>query len=344
MQNQKRKYYFMDYTQRVELSKKIKNYLFKNRAIQDEFHYKELGKYLKTNLYNQPMTRKDKDGNITYFQNSLVKEDLLFQMQKSFDLLQDLGYLESYDFEHLPKQDSYLIHVVFTDEKREFDELLKESIYYPVKGEKQKLTDELRNLIGNDYIVDYQKIIHHSPISDYKELADYLQDVLSEEWILKYQEMTKVKIYINEITIGFTFLFDSQYNSIEEDFVEDRVVVAYGFSNKVEVKRDSSRMAGYLKGAAWDWTDKDTDKGHFIGHSLGGNLDQNLFPQKKDINRGLSERGKVYRKMEQYCADNEGTFCFSRPIYCDFSTRPFVLEYGVLKQDGTFWVELFDNV
>jgi hypothetical protein len=55
-------------------------------------------------------------------------------------------------------------------------------------------------------------------------------------------------------------------------------------------------------------------------------------------------QGKVYRAMETYCAQNEGTFCFSRPVYCDFSTWPFVLEYGVLKQDGTLWVECFDNV
>jgi hypothetical protein len=259
-------------------------------------------------------------------------------------LLQDLGYLKNFHFERLLEQDSYLIKVVFSDEKREFDELLKESIYYPIKGEKQKLTGELREKIEREYVVDYQQVVQNSPTAEYKELADYLQDVLSKEWILQYKKMTKIQTYIDEINLDFTFLFDSQYNSIEDDFVEDRVVVTYGFSKKSEVKRDSSRMAGYLKGAAWDWSDKDTDKGHFIGHSLGGSLDQNLFPQKKDINRGHSERGKVYRKMESYCADNEGTFCFSRPIYCDFSTRPFVLEYGVLKQDGTLWVELFDNV
>jgi len=167
---------------------------------------------------------------------------------------------------------------------------------------------------------------------------------LSQEWIEQYKSMTKLQTYIHEVNSDFSFLFDIQSYSDEEDFVEDRMVVTYGLSKKSEVKRDNSRLNGYLKGASWAWSDKDTDKGHFIGHSLGGHLDENIFPQRTDINRGHSERGKVYRKMEQYCANNEGTFCFSRPIYCDFSTRPFMLEYGVLKENGKFWIESFDNV
>lgn len=47
--------------------------------------------------------------------------------------------------------------------------------------------------------------------------------------------------------------------------------------------------------------------------------------------------------MEKYCREQEGTFCFSRPIYCDGSNVPRWLEFGVLKSDGTLWVEVFDN-
>lgn len=357
MSKLRRKYYFMNYTQRVELSKKIKSFLFKNRATQDEFHYKKLGQFLKKNLYKQPITEKDKeDGKITYLKSSLIRGDLLSQIQKCFLLLKDLGYLDSYDFECLEKQDSYLIHVSFTDENREFDELLKESIYYPIKGEKQELTDELRSKINSEYAIDYQAIVEapEAPlVSDYKEFAEYLQKSLYDEWTSKYKKMTQMvtNILPVERVDDFGFLFDRQSYSDDcdqnDDFDEDRIVVVYGFSKKSKVKRNdkeiSSRYKGYLKGA-WNWTDTETDRGHFMGHSLGGNLDANLFPQRADINRGHSERGKIYSKMEQYCANNEGTFCFSRPIYCDFSTRPFVLEYGVLKQDGTLWVESFDNV
>lgn len=343
MNNKKRKYYFKDYTKQINLSKKIKEFLFKYKDINSEFHYKELGKFLKKNLYKQPMIRKDKDGKIIYFKSSLIIEELLFQIQKGFDILVELGYLKSFEFEHLPKQDSYIIVVDFTNDTREFDELLKDSIYYPIKGEKQKITDELRKLINTEYFIDYEKIAQNCSSTDYTEYSKNLQDILVDTWNSQYIKMTKVDTYIHKVNSEFTFLFDVQSYSYEEDFVEDRIVVTYGLSKKSEIKRDTSRLSGYLRDA-WNWTDKDTDKGHFIGHSLGGNLDENIFPQKKDINRGHSKRGKVYRKMEQYCADNEGIFCFSRPIYCDFSTRPFVLEYGVLKQDGSLWVEWFDNL
>jgi hypothetical protein len=74
------------------------------------------------------------------------------------------------------------------------------------------------------------------------------------------------------------------------------------------------------------------DKGHFIGHALGGLLHINLFPQSREINRGWSELGKLYRKMEQYCEKNTGTYCFSRPIYGGYSAHPSVIEFGALKE------------
>ena len=43
------------------------------------------------------------------------------------------------------------------------------------------------------------------------------------------------------------------------------------------------------------------DKGHFIAHAIGGGLDMNIFSQARDLNRGISEQGKVYRLMERYC-------------------------------------------
>jgi hypothetical protein len=46
--------------------------------------------------------------------------------------------------------------------------------------------------------------------------------------------------------------------------------------------------------------------------------------------------------MEQYCFAHPGTFCFSRPLYADASSKPTLLEYGVLKA-GELWVEIFEN-
>ena len=85
------------------------------------------------------------------------------------------------------------------------------------------------------------------------------------------------------------------------------------------------------------------DDGHFIAHSIGGGLDVNLFSQERLLNRGSSPQGKIYRQIEKYCHEQEGTFCFSRPIYADGSSVPRWLAFGVRQVDQTLWVEVFDN-
>ena len=90
------------------------------------------------------------------------------------------------------------------------------------------------------------------------------------------------------------------------------------------------------------------DRGHFIAYSIGGIVDQfefNVFIQRRSLNRGWKahERGRLYRTMENYCATNVGTFCFSRPVYCDETAKPTFLDFGILKPNGELWVESFDN-
>lgn len=54
--------------------------------------------------------------------------------------------------------------------------------------------------------------------------------------------------------------------------------------------------------------------------------------------------GKIYRQMERYCAEHPGTFCFNRALYNDNSNRPFAIEFGLLKQDLSLWVQRFENI
>jgi hypothetical protein len=105
--------------------------------------------------------------------------------------------------------------------------------------------------------------------------------------------------------------------------------------------RDDYRLRGLIGptnsalGTQWD-------KGHFIGHALGGAVDRleiNVFIQRRDINRGWSELGKRFRALEQYCVDHPGTFCFSRPFYADGFSRPAFLDFGLIDQDGVLCVE-----
>jgi len=147
---------------------------------------------------------------------------------------------------------------------------------------------------------------------------------------------------------SFEFLFDFSSELVtkgvvpRDQAVEDRVVAVFGRSRPSSRKRDASRMKGFL-GPSSKVFANNYDKGHFIGHALGGGPDVNLFPQRKDINRGWSTRGRVFRAMERYCSKNSGTFFFLRPIYCDRSWRPCLIEYGLLTKAGDFWVEKFEN-
>lgn len=197
--------------------------------------------------------------------------------------------------------------------------------------------------------IDYNGILSELASNETETIIQFLCDVLPYEWCEKYREMTPTATNILQFNNkGFEFLFDFSSELVSKGFVtsdqavEDRVVAVFGRSVQTCIKRDASRIRGFLGGSMHDLKKGSTDKGHFIGHALGGGLYINLFPQRKDINRGWSKRGKVFRAMERHCSKNPGTFCFSRPIYGDCSWRPCMIEYGLLTKTG-IWVEIFDN-
>jgi hypothetical protein len=72
-------------------------------------------------------------------------------------------------------------------------------------------------------------------------------------------------------------------------------------------------------------------------------LEINLFSQARALNRGWSAEGKLFRKMEQHCAAQPGTFCHFRPRYNDHLACPALVEFGVLLPEGKLWVEEFQN-
>jgi hypothetical protein len=126
-----------------------------------------------------------------------------------------------------------------------------------------------------------------------------------------------------------------------DDVTEARLVAAVGCSQPNPKKRahDDSRLRGWL-GPTGATFGSDWDKGHFIAHSIGGavdGLEANVFLQRRSVNRG------GYRDMERYCAAHPGVLCFSRPLYRDPSARPAQVEFGVLKETGEWWVQVFEN-
>jgi hypothetical protein len=131
------------------------------------------------------------------------------------------------------------------------------------------------------------------------------------------------------------------------DMEAERVVLVYGLSAAPRSIRDASRMRGFpdpnASMQAVDASGALADRGHFVAHTAGGPLDMNLFPQRRDLNRGWSAQGKQYRSMEQYLADHPDTFFYHRPIYADGTWVPAELELAILRSDEDWWICLFSN-
>lgn len=161
----------------------------------------------------------------------------------------------------------------------------------------------------------------------------------SEIWCNEYRaSFQQAEILEINLDLG-VFLFD---------YSTERVILAYALSTTPLEKRDTSRMQGFPNPniSVAKIMRQDTffaDKGHFLSHASGGKLDINIFPQRRELNRGWSEEGKQFRKMERYVAKHTGTFFYHRPIYNDETWIPDDLEYGVLRDDNKWWVEKFSN-
>ncbi|HXU30422.1 MAG TPA: hypothetical protein VN851_07595 [Thermoanaerobaculia bacterium] len=200
--------------------------------------------------------------------------------------------------------------------------------------------------------IDYQGIREHVERGPLGHRGRFLQSELPYDWMDAYREMTGRPTEILRIDHGqFEYFYDALDLLVAQGVVPDdpnsesRLVVAVGFSAPLKRSRDDSRLRGWV-GRTEILFGKEWDKGHFIAHSIGGaveGIEANVFIQRRDMNRGWSVEGKKYRELEKYCCANPGTFCFSRPIYLDLTSRPAWVEFGLLTVEGQFRVEWFDN-
>jgi hypothetical protein len=179
-----------------------------------------------------------------------------------------------------------------------------------------------------------------------------LPKLLTQLWHDVYVDTSKRSTSIVRIkNASFEYIYDN-YSYLEstgavdyDPVMEDRLVVAYGRSSPALRVRDDYRLRGWVGPTEKTYTSR-YDKGHYIAHSIGGAVDRsemNVFVQRRDLNRGWSQEGKRYRTMEKYCVLHPGTFCFTRPLYEDQTSKPSFLEFGILKSSGEFWVDRFDN-
>lgn len=208
-------------------------------------------------------------------------------------------------------------------------------------------------------------IVNQRPVSlDYSVLlgrigGDSVEDkiaILAQElpclWRDAYERNGRPRTSIVRIRDNsFEYIYDN-YSYLESTgvvpyhpIIEDRLVAVVGRSLTGSKPRDDYRLRGWVGPTETTYTNR-YDKGHFVAHSIGGAVDRsemNVFVQRRDLNRGWSEEGKLYRAMEKYCFVHPGTFCFSRPLYEDQTSKPSYLEFGILKGASELWVECFDN-
>lgn len=199
-------------------------------------------------------------------------------------------------------------------------------------------------------MIQYQALIEKFQITSLKELNELFWEEISFDWIKEYKiSNEKFGIITLQNFFGFAFIIDDGNQVVEvsapKEILESRVVGVFGISN-TNIKGSNRKMMRKWIGKTseiFSFYGDNYDKGHFIAHGFGGPIDVNLFPQRRDINRGWSNEGKIYRSMEKYVAANPGTFVFSRPIYNDLSFCPAQIEFGYCTADLKFHIQQFPN-
>jgi len=198
-------------------------------------------------------------------------------------------------------------------------------------------------------VIDYELFSAVVATKGKDSLSRFLMAELPYKWRELYVEQTPHATNIVRFDYNtFEYFFDL-FSEVGESgdmscsqTNEDRLVGVIGVSAPTAGPRNPTRIRGWV-GATEAYIGKDRDKGHFMAHYIGGGLDVNVFSQDRALNRGWSAQGKTYRTMEAYCHDRPGTLCFSRPIYADGTSVPRWLEFGLVRDDGSLWVETFDN-
>ncbi len=196
----------------------------------------------------------------------------------------------------------------------------------------------------NNKLTNYYQIFASVPGHDYEKAIGFIEknirNLFKEEYIVQFPDSELLKFIVN----GYTYLFDlNKDRKSNKSEKNDRIVGVFGRISNTNEIRDDSRMKGFIGQFTKLDKYKDYDKGHFISHKINGNLDQNLYPQLKELNRGWSKQGKLFRSMERYCEQNMDTFIFTRPIYTDLSWIPRFIDYGVFTKEFGLLLNRFNN-
>lgn len=347
-----KKYHFLDHTSDISVTKRVLRILLKK--VSNNIYEISIADIIRSlrwsfGVFKQDIKKKRNRSKISI-------ESKIFAIHKSLEIL---NYLDILNYSGLSRPQLFSnFRITKLKTESEFMQSLLKSDLMPIEGTKQILTEQLKNKFAKNYTHDY-KTITSSLINKDKTYSDITKNIIVELekiWQNDYCAMRGDKIYLNKVPsiidenskTNYYCLFDDYsamygVDTLEEYFIEERTVVIYGFSSmKLSDRKKKDREMKYDN--TRKWTDKQTDLGHYCAHAIGGNIDVNIFPQKRDINQGKSEKGKIFRSMERYIAKHEGILFFSRPIYFDFSYRPYIFEFGYLTKDYKWVIEYFENV
>jgi hypothetical protein len=161
---------------------------------------------------------------------------------------------------------------------------------------------------------DYKDLLSTARVESGTNITSFLHAHLPSTWRDLYVAAIARPTNIVRFRSGsFEYLYDL-YSELEasgevpyDQTVENRVVAVFGTSASADKSLGPRRTRGWL-GMGEDLLGANRDKGHFIAHSIGGRFDVNVFSQDRDLNRGWSAQGKLYRQMERYCQEHPGTF------------------------------------
>lgn len=197
-------------------------------------------------------------------------------------------------------------------------------------------------------MLDYSRLISDDNLKSGSDVMKYFVGCMADVWIDMYIDEVN---YHGCITLQYyhqyAYIFDDTTDLLDQgynDCGQPRVLGVFGVSHQgVEQKNrkimrahpNASLITSGINGVKYD-------NGHFMSHLSGGSIDLNLFPQRRDVNRGWGE-WRRFRDMEKFVAKTPGTFAFARPIYRDLTLIPMELEFGYCDSNLRFTWEVFPN-